>query len=306
MNNKPKHPTQTEAKLGISLAVGCYLFWGAFPLYWDVLTGFGLGPDQVLAQRIVWCSVFALFLLAVSKQYKVFLAAITQPNVLFVFFLSALTLSVNWMTYIYGISIHRVLDTSLGYFMSPIVSILLARLFVGERINRSQLLAVILAGAGVVWLAFLSGDFPWLALILSGTWGIYSLFRKKVRLAVIPGFALETLLMLPFALLYLAWLNHQEMLVFSDLSTLQMSVVVSTGVVTALPLLLFAAAVKRSSLGTISILQYISPTIQFLIGLLIMNEAFDLTRFFGYLLVWLAVIVFSVSSFRQYKKSHHE
>lgn len=306
MNNKPKHPTQTEAKLGISLAVGCYLFWGAFPLYWDVLTGFGLGPDQVLAQRIVWCSVFALFLLAVSKQYKVFLAAITQPNVLFVFFLSALTLSVNWMTYIYGISIHRVLDTSLGYFMSPIVSILLARLFVGERINRSQLLAVILAGAGVVWLAFLSGDFPWLALILSGTWGIYSLFRKKVRLAVIPGFALETLLMLPFALLYLTWLNHQEMLVFSDLSTLQMSVVVSTGVVTALPLLLFAAAVKRSSLGTISILQYISPTIQFLIGLLIMNEAFDLTRFFGYLLVWLAVIVFSVSSFRQYKKSHHE
>ena len=306
MNNKRKHPTQTEAKLGISLAVGCYLFWGAFPLYWDVLTGFGLGPDQVLAQRIVWCSVFALFLLAVSKQYKVFLAAITQPNVLFVFFLSALTLSVNWMTYIYGISIHRVLDTSLGYFMSPIVSILLARLFVGERINRSQLLAVILTGAGVVWLAFLSGDFPWLALILSGTWGIYSLFRKKVRLAVIPGFALETLLMLPFALLYLAWLNHQEMLVFSDLSTLQMSVVVSTGVVTALPLLLFAAAVKRSSLGTISILQYISPTIQFLIGLLIMNEAFDLTRFFGYLLVWLAVIVFSVSSFRQYKKSHHE
>ena len=306
MNNKPKHPTQTEAKLGISLAVGCYLFWGAFPLYWDVLTGFGLGPDQVLAQRIVWCSVFALFLLAISKQYKVFLAAITQPNVLFIFFLSALTLSVNWMTYIYGISTHRVLDTSLGYFMSPIVSILLARLFVGERINRSQLLAVILAGAGVVWLAFLSGDFPWLALILSGTWGIYSLFRKKVRLAVIPGFALETLLMLPFALLYLAWLNHQEMLVFSDLSTLQMSVVVSTGVVTALPLLLFAAAVKRSSLGTISILQYISPTIQFLIGLLIMNEAFDLTRFFGYLLVWLAVIVFSVSSFRQYKKSHHE
>ncbi|NLP32465.1 MAG: EamA family transporter RarD [Oligella ureolytica] len=306
MNNKSKHPTQTEAKLGISLAVGCYLFWGIFPLYWDVLTGFGLGPDQVLAQRIVWCSVFALFLLAVSKQYKVFLAAITQPNVLFIFFLSALTLSVNWMTYIYGISIHRVLDTSLGYFMSPIVSILLARLFVGERINRSQLLAVILAGAGVVWLAFLSGDFPWLALILSGTWGIYSLFRKKVRLAVIPGFALETLLMLPFALLYLAWLNHQEMLVFSGLSTLQMSVVVSTGVVTALPLLLFAAAVKRSSLGTISILQYISPTIQFLIGLLIMNEAFDLTRFFGYLLVWLAVIVFSVSSFRQYKKSHHE
>lgn len=191
MNNKSKHPTQTEAKLGISLAVGCYLFWGIFPLYWDVLTGFGLGPDQVLAQRIVWCSVFALFLLAVSKQYKVFLAAITQPNVLFIFFLSALTLSVNWMTYIYGISIHRVLDTSLGYFMSPIVSILLARLFVGERINRSQLLAVILAGAGVVWLAFLSGDFPWLALILSGTWGIYSLFRKKVRLAVIPGFTLE-------------------------------------------------------------------------------------------------------------------
>lgn len=306
MNTTSKSPAQSEAKLGIGLALGCYIFWGSFPLYWDVLTSFGLGPDQVLAQRIVWCSVFALILLVISRQYKEFVTAITQPKVLLIFFLAALTLSINWMTYIYGISINRVLDTSLGYFMSPIVSILLARIFIGERINSSQLLAVALAGLGVLWLAFLSGDIPWLALILSSTWGIYSIFRKKVKLAVIPGYTLETFLMLPFALLYLAWLSNQGTLVFSSLSTMQISVVISTGIVTALPLLLFAAAVKKSSLGTISILQYIAPTIQFLIGLFIMNEAFDLTRFFGYLFVWLGVIVFSVSSFRQYKKSHKD
>lgn len=303
MNTTSKRPPPSEAKLGIGLALSCYILWGVFPLYWSVLASFGLGPDQILAQRIVWCSVFALILLIISRQYKDFLAVMMQPKVLLIFFLAALTLSINWMTYIYGISINRVLDTSLGYFMSPIVSILLARIFIGERINSSQLLAVVLAGLGVLWLAFLSGDIPWLALILSCTWGIYSIFRKKAKLAVIPGFALETFLMLPFALLFLTWLNSQGTLVFSSLSAIQISIVISTGVVTALPLLLFAAAVKKSSLGTISILQYISPTIQFLIGLFIMNEAFDLTRFFGYLFVWLGVIVFSVSSFRQYKKS---
>ena len=305
MNHTSKRPPQSEAKLGISLALSCYILWGVFPLYWSVLASFGLGPDQILAQRIVWCSVFALILLVIFRQHRDFLAAITQPKVLLIFFLAALTLSINWMTYIYGISINRVLDTSLGYFMSPIVSILLARIFIGERINSSQLLAVAFAGLGVLWLAFLSGDIPWLALILSSTWGIYSIFRKKAKLAVVPGFALETFLMLPFALLFLAWLSNQGTLVFSSLSPAQISVVISTGVVTALPLLLFAAAVKKSSLGTISILQYISPTIQFLIGLFIMNESFDLTRFFGYLFVWLGVIVFSVSSFRQFKKSHN-
>lgn len=122
-------------------------------------------------------------------------------------------------------------------------------------------------------------------------------------MAVIPGFALETLLMLPFALLYLAWLSTEGTLIFSSLSSLQTSILISTGVVTALPLLLFAGAIKRSSIATVSILQYIAPTIQFFIGLFIMNEVFDLTRFFGYLFVWAAVIVFSLSSFRQYKKS---
>lgn len=303
MTNTSKKPSQSEAKLGISLALTAYILWGSFPLYWDILTGLGLSPDQVLAQRIVWCSVFAIILLAISRQYKDFLKAVTQPKVLLIFFLAALTLSINWMTYIYGISINRVLDTSLGYFMSPIVSILLARIFVGERISRGQLMAVVLASLGVLWLAFLSGDFPWLALILSSTWGIYSIFRKKAKMAVIPGFALETILMLPFALLYLTWLSTEGTLVFGSLSTFQMGIVISTGVVTALPLLLFAGALKRSSIATVSILQYIAPTIQFLIGLFIMNETFDLTRFFGYLFVWAAVIVFSLSSFRHYRKS---
>ena len=303
MYNKVSKPLRSEAQLGIILALTCYVFWGSFPLYWNVLGSFGLGPDQILAQRIIWCSVFALLLLIIFKQHKAFLAAISQPKVLLIFFLSALTLSFNWLTYIYGISIHRVLDTSLGYFMSPIVSILLARIFIGERISSGQLLAVVLASIGVLWLAILSGDIPWIALILSSTWGIYSIFRKKASLAVIPGFALETFLMLPFALLYLVWINSKGELLFSSLPTAQISILISTGVVTALPLLLFSAAIKRSSLATISILQYISPTIQFLIGLFIMNEVFDLTRFFGYLFVWLGVIVFGISSFRQYKSS---
>ncbi|MDO5668078.1 MAG: EamA family transporter RarD [Alcaligenaceae bacterium] len=304
MNRKASSSLISETQLGIALALSCYIFWGLFPLYWHIIGAFGLSPDQILAQRIVWSSVFALILLLAFRQHKIFITAIAQPKVLLLFFVSSLILSFNWLTYIYGISINRVLDTSLGYFMSPLISIFLARVFIDERINSSQLLAVVLAALGVLWLSILSGDIPWIALILSSTWGIYSLFRKKASLPVVPGFALETFLMLPFALLYLFWLQNHNELVFSDLSALQLSILISTGVVTGLPLLLFAAAVKRSSLGTISILQYISPTIQFLIGLFIMNEAFDLTRFFGYLLVWLGVIVFCISSFKQYRQSH--
>lgn len=303
MNKKSSNPLISETQLGITLALSCYIFWGIFPLYWDMIGAFGLSPDQILAQRIAWSSVFAIVLLFAFRQHKMLIAAIAQPKVLLLFSMSSLILSFNWLAYIYGVSINRVLDTSLGYFMSPLVSIFLARIFIGERISSSQLLAVILAGLGVLWLGILGGDIPWIALILSSTWGIYSLLRKKASLPVVPGFALETLLMLPFALLYLFWLLRSNELVFSSLSPLQLSILISTGVVTGLPLLLFAAAVKRSSLGTISILQYISPTIQFLIGLFVMNEAFDLTRFFGYLLVWLAVVVFCISSFRQYKVS---
>lgn len=303
MNQTASNSLISEAQLGIALALGCYLFWGVFPLYWHLIGSFGLNPEQILAQRIAWSSVFAIALLLIFRQHKVLLAAVTQPKVLLLFFISSLILSFNWLTYIYGISINRVLDTSLGYFMSPLVSIFLARVFIGERINSSQLSAVILAALGVLWLSILSGDIPWIALILSSTWGIYSLFRKKASLPVVPSFALETLLMLPFALWYLGWLQRHNALVFADLSVIQLGILISTGVVTGLPLLLFAAAVKRSSLGTISILQYISPTIQFLIGLFIMNEAFDLTRFFGYLLVWLGVIVFCISSFKQYKQT---
>lgn len=306
MNNKTSPSNASETQLGIILALSCYIFWGIFPLYWSIIGSYGLGPEQVLAQRIAWSSVFALILLFVFRQQKALMAAIAQPKVMIVFFLSSLILSFNWLTYIYGVSINRVLDTSLGYFISPLVSLFLARVFIGERINKSQLIAVILAGLGVLWLSVLSGDIPWIALILSSTWGIYSLFRKKTSLPVVPGFALETLLMVPFALLYLFWLQGKGELIFSGLSIWHMGVLMSTGVVTGLPLLLFAAAVKRISMSTISILQYISPTIQFLIGLFVMNEAFDLTRFFGYLFVWIGVFVFCISSLNQYKKSQHK
>lgn len=300
MHKKSSHSLISDTQLGITLALSCYLFWGSFPLYWGVIGSFGLSADQILAQRIVWSSVFAIILVLLFRQTKTLLSAVTDAKVLLLFALSSFILSFNWLSYIYGVSINRVLDTSLGYFMSPLFSIFLARVFIGERINSSQFLALILAALGVLWLAILSGDIPWIALVLSSTWGIYSLLRKKASLPVVPGFALETLLMLPFALVYLWWLHEQQTLVFSSLSPLQLGIIMTTGVVTGLPLLLFAAAVKRSSLGTISILQYISPTIQFLIGLFILHEAFDITRFFGYLLVWLAVIVFCFSSYRQY------
>ena len=220
-----------------------------------------------------------------------------------VFFLASMALGINWLVYIYAIGINRVVEASLGYFMSPLMSIALARLFIGERINGTQAIAVALASCGVLWLAFLGGQIPWIALLLSISWSFYSLLRKKAVLPVIPGFAIETLLMLPFAVAYLFYLSSLGEYQFLNLPTKIILLIIGTGVLTSYPLLFFAAAAKRIRLNTLGILLYINPSLQFLIGLFILKEPFDGIQFIAYIFVWLAVVIFTTSSYREYKKS---
>lgn len=292
-----------EARLGVFYALMCYCTWGLFPLYWSMLNDQGMSPAQLMGHRVFWASVCALLLLFISKQQQVVWDTFKKPKVLAIFFLASMALGINWLSYIYGVAVNRVIEASLGYFMSPLMSIALARLFIGERINNTQVIAVILACCGVLWLAILGGQIPWIALIISISWSFYSLLRKQASLSVIPGFAIETLLMLPFAVTYLFYLNTTGELHFFDLPTKIILLLIGTGVLTSYPLLFFAAAAKRIRLNTLGILLYINPTIQFLIGLFVLKEPFDGMRFIAYVFVWLAVIIFSASSYREYKKT---
>lgn len=292
-----------ETRLGVFYAFMCYCTWGIFPLYWSMLNNQGMSAAQLMGHRVFWASICALLLLFISRQQNIVWSTFRQPKVMSVFFLASMALGINWLVYIYAIGINRVVEASLGYFMSPLMSIALARLFIGERINGTQAIAVALASCGVLWLAFLGGQIPWIALLLSISWSFYSLLRKKAVLPVIPGFAIETLLMLPFAVAYLFYLSSLGEYQFLNLPTKIILLIIGTGVLTSYPLLFFAAAAKRIRLNTLGILLYINPSLQFLIGLFILKEPFDGIQFIAYIFVWLAVVIFTTSSYREYKKS---
>ena len=303
--NQPLDPLaqRRETRLGVAYALICYCTWGLFPIYWSLLSNQGLSAAQLMGHRVLWASVVAMLLLFISRQQKVLLEVLQQPKMMAFIFLASMALGLNWLSYIYAVSINHVIEASLGYFMSPLMSIALARVFIGERINRAQSFAVVLALAGVLWLAVLAGHIPWIALIISGSWSLYSLLRKQAVLPIIPGFAIETLFLLPFAVGYLIYLHSLGEYRFFELPTHIILLIIGTGVITGYPLLFFAAAAKRIRHNTLGILLYINPSMQFLIGLLVFKEPFDSMRFVAYVLVWLAVIIFTASSYQSYKKA---
>ena len=282
----------TENQKGLLYALCCYLLWGLFPLYWYPLTHSGIDAGQLLAQRIVWSALFSVVLVAVFKQTHVLLDALRRPKTLLVFTCSATAIGLNWLIFLWAISNNHVLEASLGYFISPLFSMLLGRLFFNEHFNRIQLAAIVLAAIGIFWLALPAGQVPWVALLLTLTFGLYGLLRKTAPLDALPWLALETLLLLPFALAYLGWLAQQGQLVFGSLPPLLLATLIGSGIVTTVPLLLFAAGARRISMSDLGIIQYVSPTIQFLLGLFLFGEAFDVSRFIGYGWVWLGVAVY--------------
>ncbi len=295
--------TLTETQKGLLYSITCYLIWGAFPLYWYPVTESAMPPTQILAQRIIWASFFALLAIFALKQHRILWHAIITPKVLIVFVCSAAALASNWLIYLWSISNNKLLDASLGYFMSPLFSILLGRIFFQERLKIIQAIAIVLAGSGVLWLAILAGNMPWVALGLTFSFGMYGLLRKIAPLAALPGLALETLCMMPFAVLFLLLCQQTGSLYWDELSGLQWFILFGSGIVTTIPLLMFAAGAKRIQMSHMGIIQYISPTIQFLIGLLVFHESFDQTRFLGYVMVWIAVAFFIIGSLNPRKKA---
>lgn len=276
---------------GLSAAVGAFLIWGLLPLYLKALLS--VSVLQVTAHRLVWGCVFALLWLALRRELSGVRRALADPGVRWRLFASAALISANWMTYIFGIATHRVVETSLGYFINPLLNVLLGVVVLRERLNAVQWTAVAIAAAGVSYLTWSAGHPPWIALTLALSFGLYGLVRKVIKVDALAGFASETLLLMPIGVGYLIWceiaghaaLGHQSLGI--DL------LLVLGGPLTAIPLVLFAFGARRIPYSTIGLLQYIGPTIQLILAVLVFKEPFSGPRVVGFVLIWSALALYA-------------
>ena len=277
---------------GILYAALAYIAWGLFPLYFKQVAD--VPSLEVVMHRTLWSLVFVLALLAVRRQWAWMREVLRQPRVLGAFALSALLLAANWLTYVWAVNNGHVVDASLGYFILPLVNVALGYVFLHERPRPGQWLAVTVAAAGVLWLTVLTGRLPWIALVLALSFGFYGLLRKVAVLGALEGLTLETVLLAPVTMAVLgvwAW-QGQGALVQGDASTLGWLVL--AGPVTAIPLLWFAAGARRIPLATMGILQYIAPSLQLALGVWLFHEAFDVSRLAGFVLIWAALLVYTL------------
>lgn len=293
--------TADNYKKGVFLTLSCYIIWGFFPIYWYPLTG--MDPLQLMAQRIGWALLFIALLLCFRKDDRNLLKeALTNRRVIITFMGSSMFLFMNWSIYLYAISSHQVLEASLGYYMNPLISVLLGMLLFKEKLTKAQAIAIVIAALGILWLAFLGGKIPFIALLLAISFGLYGAIKKIASLPPLPGLFLETLFMLPFTIIYLSMMYHQEALVFSELPPLALTILLLSGAATTIPLLLFAKGAKYIPLSIVGILQYVSPTLQFLSGLLIFGESFSFERLIGFIIVWISVAIYISSEVHRIRK----
>jgi chloramphenicol-sensitive protein RarD len=293
MTNSPA-PTaaaRPPGRSGLTAAVAAFAMWGVFPLYLKPLSG--VPALQVMSHRIVWCCVVVFAWLAVRRELASVGAALSNPGIRRRLAASALCISVNWLIYTWAVTHSHVVDASLGYFINPLVSVVLGVFVLHERLNRVQWAAVAIAGAGVLYLAIALERPPWIALALAASFGLYGLIRKVVPVDSVPGLATETLLVAPFAAVYLVWCQAQGSGALFHSSTTVDVLLLLSGVVTATPLALFAYGARRIPLSLVGLVQYIGPTLQFLIGVYVFGEAFPPARAVGFAMIWSALVIYA-------------
>ncbi len=275
-------------------AAAAYVLWGVFPLYIKQVAH--VPALQVVAHRSWWSVVFVFALLALLGRLGWLRAALTDWRTLRVFAASALLLSANWLIYVWAVSAGRIVDTSLGYFINPLVNVVLGVWLLGERPRPLQWVAVGIAASGVAWLVLGAGEWPWIALALAGTFGLYGLLRKTAPLGAAEGLALETLMQAPLALALIVWWTWAGTSAMRTEDPVTMAWLLAAGPFTAIPLLLFAAGARRVTLATLGLLQYLGPTLQFLIGVFVYGEPFSADRALGFVLIWAALALYTGES----------
>lgn len=288
----------TELRRGTAYCAAAYLLWGLFPLYWPLLEP--ASAVEVLAHRVVWSLLVVAVLLQVTRRWGRFRAAVADRRRLLRLSLAAVAIALNWGVYIYGVQTDRVVEASLGYFVSPLLTVLLGVVVLGEPLRRSQRVSLGAAGLAVLVLTVEAGEPPWIALLLAGSFGLYGLLKKTVGIGPLEGLAVETAVLAPVAALYLALLGGDG--TFTSEGPGHTALLIGGGVVTAVPLLLFGAAAGRISLTTLGMMQYLTPTIQFLLGVLLLHEPMGPARLLGFVLVWTALAVFTVDVLRERRR----
>ena len=290
----------TSGRRGTLCGAGAYLLWGLFPLYWPLLEP--SSALEVLAHRVLWSVVAVLALLAVTRRLPQVRAAVRDRRRLAQLTLAAVVIGVNWGTYIYGVSNDRVLETSLGYFVNPIVTVLLGVLVLGERLRPVQWVALGAASLAVLVLTVENGGPPWIALVLAFSFGAYGLLKKTAGVGAVEGLAIETVVLLPVAAVYVLVLGVSGQSTFGSEGLGHAGLVAASGIITAVPLLLFGAAASRVPLTTLGLLQYLAPTLQFLLGVVLFREPLPVVKLIGFVLVWLGLALFTADIVRHHRQ----
>ncbi len=289
--------SQPVDRRGLAAAVSAYLIWGVFPLYWALLGH--LPALEIIAHRVLWCAVSVSLWLFWSEDRSWLRRALAGRRVGRLLIASSLLISINWGVYIWAVTNGRVVDASLGYFINPLLSVALGVGVLGERLNPVQWSAVGLAAVGVLWLTLSQGALPWIALVLASSFAVYGLIRKQVAVEAVPGVAIESLILTPVALGWLLWLAAAQRGAFLTGSTGQDALLIVGGVLTALPLIGFAYGARRIPYSLVGILQYISPTLQLLSGVLLLGESFGADRAIGFGCIWLALAIYAQDGWRR-------
>jgi len=285
--------TDSGARRGFLLALGAYLLWGLLPFYMKAVAHLPLA--EVIAHRIIWSVPIAAAVLIWLGRTADFKVALRSPRMLAMAALTATLITVNWSIYVWAIAVDRTVETALGYYINPLVNVLVGALLLGERLNRLQIVAVALAAVAVVVLTVESGTLPWVSLALAFSFAAYGFFRKTLPIGPSQGFLLEVLLLSIPSLAYVVWLALKGEGHFATGNTTDTLLFMGSGIVTAVPLLLFAFGAKLLRLSTIGIMQYIAPTIVFLIAVFIFGEPFDMTKAIAFGLIWAALAIYTWS-----------
>lgn len=296
--NTPAPPTPSDpARRGIVLGLCAYLVWGFFPAYFKALAG--AAPLEIVAHRIAWSALLLLLLSLLRGQGPALRQAFGNRRILLTLCGSTLLIGCNWLVFIFAVERGEVLQSSLGYFINPLVSILLGFVFLAERLNRWQQASLLLAATGVLYLTLQGGQVPWIALILAWSFGLYGLLRKVAQVDALTGLTVETLLLAPLAVGYLLWLQGQGQAMFLAGSLRHDLLLPLAGAVTALPLLCFAGAARLLRLATVGFLQYITPTLHFLLAVGLFGEPFSSTHLISFACIWAGLALYTADALRQ-------
>ncbi|WP_079528567.1 EamA family transporter RarD [Halobacillus hunanensis] len=291
-----------DNKLGILYTAGAYILWGFLPIYWKLLQQ--LPAFEILANRIVWSFVFMIAVVITLNKWKPLIAESRRvwanKRSLIGITLASFTISLNWLTYIWAVNNNHVVEASLGYYINPLVSILLGMIVLKESFSKPQWIAFILAASGVLYMTVHFGSVPWVALLLALSFGSYGLLKKLVPLNAMFGLTIETLIVTPIALMYL--MNSQGSPPDIELLSITSLLILGSGIATAIPLLLFAAGAKRIPLSMVGFLQYFAPTIMLFLGVFLYNEPFTSVHVVSFTLIWAGLAVYTVSRMKRLRK----